>query len=316
MDQIVAKACLVNKTHERLSELFTSNPTNREGAWNQNCYFDISNPNVAGVLLQFFNLRNGLYFGNLFICKTTCVYRRIDSTFPIHPCPSYRFLMHGVVQMELKLTVHGEDILPRQPQRIPYDLPYLKQNRERTKDHRPTTGHANISYIYYPPTTHHEGAVVFTVYSCSNLDADINGKSDPYVCVEIVENGLRHCFVLMDHLGNKYKPKKYPDQSPLQRLGNLTRTKTMKETLNPVYSETFIFIIRPHQPQNPFFIDINVWDYDRLKSDNFVGNYQLFEPDMKLGELVKEEQLPLYGIFTEHDVPKKYSSPFEYEQYD
>lgn len=97
---------------------------------------------------------------------------------------------------------------------------------------------------------------------------DLNGFSDPYVLV-----------TLLDGDGKSLQPK--PDQ-----------TSIIKKTLNPIWDATFSYLDESAAAQNCRLVQFEVMDWDRLKSDDFMGYAQL-----PLSEIVEKYAMsPDIGI--------------------
>ncbi|KAG1327896.1 Synaptotagmin-5 [Cocos nucifera] len=82
------------------------------------------------------------------------------------------------------------------------------------------------------------GVLSVSVISAANLPAmDITGKSDPYVVVKMMKTEMRN------------------------------RTRVVKESLNPIWEETFDFLVEDGLHD---LLILEVWDHDMLKKD-FIG---------------------------------------------
>ena len=83
-----------------------------------------------------------------------------------------------------------------------------------------------------------EKLLVTVVKAVNLLSKDSNGLSDPYVVLKV---GAARC-----------------------------RTRTVPETLDPVFDETFVLSVNQFEP-----VRVEVWDYDQLSQDDFEGGFTL-----------------------------------------
>jgi len=100
-------------------------------------------------------------------------------------------------------------------------------------------------------------ALLFTVIKARNIAAlDPNGKSDPY------------CVVTVD--------------GPVEQQ---QKTEIMNATLEPEWNKSFEFSVTPPHRWNPddrkagsaisHYVKVDMWDYDRLNRDDFLGTIML-----------------------------------------
>ena len=83
-----------------------------------------------------------------------------------------------------------------------------------------------------------EKLLVTVVKAVNLLSKDSNGLSDPYVVLKV--GAARY------------------------------RTRTVPETLDPVFDETFVLSVNQFEP-----VRVEVWDYDQLSQDDFEGGFTL-----------------------------------------
>ncbi|KAL0489356.1 phosphatidylserine decarboxylase [Acrasis kona] len=87
------------------------------------------------------------------------------------------------------------------------------------------------------------GLLVIDVEKASGLPRmDLNGKADPYILVKLGPT-------------------------------NIWRSQTKKKTREPEFNETMKYLIR--ESESSFDIDLEVWDWDRMSSDDFAGTCRL-----------------------------------------
>ena len=56
---------------------------------------------------------------------------------------------------------------------------------------------------------------------------------------------------------------------------NKRRTKYIPKTLNPEWHQTLVFMDIPRKSINTKTIEVTVWDYDRFKNNDFMGEVKL-----------------------------------------
>jgi len=108
------------------------------------------------------------------------------------------------------------------------------------------------------------GTVTIRVIEARKLmRADLFGKSDPYVKVRMVTIGRNQ---MKTYYGEK-------------------KGRVIKKTLDPHWDEEYVF-----NPQNPATdcIDIQVFDWDRMSNDDFLGHVEIKLANLPLGQTVDE----------------------------
>eukprot|EP01103_Thecamoeba_quadrilineata_P012386 TRINITY_DN3187_c0_g1_i1.p1 TRINITY_DN3187_c0_g1~~TRINITY_DN3187_c0_g1_i1.p1 ORF type:complete len:789 (-),score=103.91 TRINITY_DN3187_c0_g1_i1:70-2436(-) len=116
-------------------------------------------------------------------------------------------------------------------------------------------GSVKLKVCWKQPTSLSDGILLVKVVEARNLASkDANGLSDPYVelCFQDVKK----------------------------------KTKVKKKTLNPIFNEEFDFVI-PRDVEDPKLIAV-VWDWDRLSSNDFMGQVEFFLETV-LPDLAQEE---------------------------
>lgn len=170
-------------------------------------------------------------------------------------------------------------------------------------------GEISIKCTYHPPSKNLQGALVATLIGCkklisSNKSSLASEQVNCYVCLEVVANGNRHCFLRWNHSGNYFKPKKYSKQTAVENLAAITRTQTVRSN-NPTFNEKFILRIHPHSSSEPFFLDLNVWEKSQFSPNSvYIGGTQVFEQDFVHHKEVTIDQ-NLHGVMQDSDIPKK-----------
>eukprot|EP00163_Fabomonas_tropica_P023003 TRINITY_DN40270_c0_g1_i1.p1 TRINITY_DN40270_c0_g1~~TRINITY_DN40270_c0_g1_i1.p1 ORF type:complete len:429 (-),score=95.35 TRINITY_DN40270_c0_g1_i1:153-1439(-) len=101
------------------------------------------------------------------------------------------------------------------------------------------------------------GRLVFKAVRANNvLACDVNGKSDPYAVITVGDQ--------------QYK------------------TSTQMKTLNPEWNEDFTFHVSVGKELKLLGTElvVNLWDWDKVGSDDFLGMHKIALTDLKLGEKV------------------------------
>jgi len=146
-------------------------------------------------------------------------------------------------------------------------LSFIEAEIDKTKDktkefverkfHLGFSGEIRLIIKYQPPSRLNklDGKLEIQIPEARNLDAkDSNGLSDPYAKIY-------------------FNLKKYT-------------TKIKKKNLNPVWNEECEFVI-PHSLEDDT-IAIEVYDWDRLKRDDFIGRNTISLADLEPGEEIDE----------------------------
>ncbi|CAJ0963186.1 unnamed protein product, partial [Mesorhabditis belari] len=128
--------------------------------------------------------------------------------------------------------------------------------------------------LRYVPTA---GKLTVVILEAKNLKKmDVGGLSDPYVKVEIRENGKRvkkkKTTIKRKTLNAYYNENPYVKIVLMQGGKRLKKKKTSikKCTLNPYYNESFSFEV-PFEQIQKVSLMITVMDYDKLGSNDAIG---------------------------------------------
>ncbi|KAG2374713.1 hypothetical protein C9374_010457 [Naegleria lovaniensis] len=112
--------------------------------------------------------------------------------------------------------------------------------------------------------------VVQLVQGVDLVVADVNGKSDPYVIIDLKQQAKEFKFKTYRHLVEKANEKCLPGGL----VNGLYRTTTQLKTLNPTWNDEFQFELLTDREDLTLYF--NVYDWDRLTADDPLGDCKLY----------------------------------------
>jgi len=173
-----------------------------------------------------------------------------DHKFAVHTYASPTFcdqcgsLLYGVIRQGLQCGSCHLNVHKRCEGNVP---------RFCGQDHTERRGRIQLS-LSYTEVTPALASVVITVHECKNLPPmDPNGLADPYV-----------------------KIKLFPEED---KTDTKKKTATKDCTLDPVFNEQFKYEIVLGKKQHR--LNFEVWDYDKLSRNDFIGSLSFNVDEIK-----------------------------------
>ncbi len=118
--------------------------------------------------------------------------------------------------------------------------------------------------------------MVIRIIKAKNLPAkDTNGYSDPFVKVYLLP-GREYVDLVEENIDRKIFFSFFLSQE------NKRRTKHISKNLNPCWDHTVIYGNMHREELQYKMLEFTVWDYDRFKANDFIGQVTMHLKGMKI----------------------------------